>query len=175
MGIRVLEEKHKLFAEMLLTGKPATMREKAERLGVDRTTLYNWTKDALFLKYLEKLSEELEQARVERMTPLVFTASEAVHACLRNALTALEANAKEDRAEAPGVTTLVGALKTLVELERVDRGKPSSIKRSETDDGKPKELDPASKRLLGWLDKLGASDEEDEATETHTAPQAAQH
>jgi hypothetical protein len=167
MGIRTLDETHKRFAEMILTGKPATKREQAEALGVDRSTLYHWAKDPLFQKYVEKLAEELEAARVERMSPLVFSACDAVAACLANAVRDLESMEKDERARAPGLSTLVSATKTLVELERVDRGKPSSITKREVD--ATEKPNPATERLLHWLDKLATGDGEDEASETHTA------
>ncbi len=170
MGIRVLEETHKRFAEMMLTGKPPTKREQAVELGVDRSTLYNWAKDVLFQKYLAKLSEELEAARVERMSPLVATACEAIQACLSNALTDLQS---DDKAHAPGMSTLVSAVKVLVELERTDRGKPSRItKREEERTEKP---NPATEKLLKWLNELAADDAEDEASETHTAAPPVTH
>lgn len=171
MGIRTLDETHKRFAEMILLGKPPTKREQAEQLGVDRSTLYNWAKDPLFQKYLEALSDELETARVERMSPLVFNACEAVQACLRNAIKDMESATDGDRQRAPGLSTLVSAVRTLVELERVDRGKPSSITKRETEST---ETSPGTERLLAWLDKLSADDGEDAASETHTAP-AVQH
>lgn len=165
MGIRILEEHHKRFAEMILTGKPPTKREQAESLGVDRSTLYNWAKDPLFQTYLGKLSDELEAARVERMSPLVFSACEAVQACLGNAIKDMRSD--DDKARAPGLSTLVSAVRTLVELERVDKGKPSTITRREEE--RTERPNPASEKILAWLGELAASDEEDGATETHTA------
>ena len=167
MGIRTLEETHKRFAEMVLTGKPPTKREMAEQLGVDRSTLYHWMKDPLWKRYAEKLSEELEHARVERMSPLAFTGCEAVQACLANALQDLQSADSSDRQRAPGLSTLVAAVKTIVELERTDRGKPSRYTKQET--AKTEELSPAGERLLKALDQLGAQGDEDEASETHTA------
>jgi AcrR family transcriptional regulator len=115
MGIRTLTEDHKRFAEMIPTGKPPTKREQAEQLGVGRSTLYHWAKDELFQGYVEKLSDELEEASKERMSPLVFTAFEAVQTCLSNAIDDMEST--EDKARAPGLSTLVSAVKVLVELE----------------------------------------------------------
>ena len=170
MGIRTLTEDHKRFAEMILTGKPATKREQAEALGVDRSTLYNWAKDTLFQKYVEVLSEELESARVERMSPLVFGACEAVAACLGNVIRDLESGTDTDKQRAPGLPTLVSAVKVLVELERTDRGKPSRITKHQEE--KTETLSPGSRKLLGYLESLAESDEEDGATETHTADTA---
>ncbi len=168
MGIRTLTEAHKRFAEMVLTGKPPTKREQATELGVDRSTLYNWAKDELFQKYVEVLSEELEAARLERMSPLVFTACEAVQACLGNAINDMQSAVKEDKHRAPGLSTLVSAVKTLVELERVDKGKPSTISRQETE--RTEKPNPAAEKVLKWLEGMAADDAEDGATETHTGP-----
>lgn len=164
MGIRTLTEEHKRFAEMVLTGKPPTKREQAEALHVDRSTLYNWIKDDLFQRYLVALSDELEAARVERMSPLVFTACDAVAASLSNAIADMQS--ADNKTRAPGLSTLVSAVRTLVELERVDRGKPASItKHTEERTEKP---NAASEKVLKWLGELAADGAEDGATETHS-------
>ncbi len=163
MGIKALDERHKRFAEMMLAGKPRTMRERAEELGVDRATLYLWAKDKLWQAYYDKLAEDVHEARVQRLTPLVLNACDALNAALDNAITDLNSSDVESRKRAPGVSTLAGVTRTLVELERVDAGKPSSISRSERSDDKP--LDKASEKLLRKLDELFKEPGEDTVSE----------
>jgi hypothetical protein len=163
MGIKALDERHKRFAEMMLAGKPRTMRERAEELGVDRATLYLWAKDELWLGYFDKLADDVHAARVQRLTPLVLNACDALGAALDNALADLTSGDPLRLAASPGLSTLSTVTKTLVELERVDAGKPGTISRSEHRDDKP--LDKASEKLLAKLDELFKEDGEDTVSE----------
>lgn len=162
MAIKVLDERHKRFAEMMLTGKPRTMRERAEELGVDRATLYLWAKDELWQGYYDKLADDVHAERVQRLTPLVLTACDALGAALENALQDLTSSTAEHVKRAPGVSTLASVTKQLVELERVDAGKPSRITKQEHGDG---EVNTASTKLLKKLDELFSEDGEDTVSE----------
>ncbi len=175
MAIKALDERHKKFAEMMLTGKPRTMKERAVELGVDRATLYLWAKDELWLKYYDKLAEALHEVRVQRLTPLVLNACDALGAALDNALADLVSNDDQRVARSPDVKTLAGVTKQLVELERVDAGKPRDITKTEHGDGP---VNTASKELLSKLDKLFADDgEADDVSEVKgaDAPAGAVH
>jgi hypothetical protein len=167
MAIKVLDERHKRFAEMMLTNKPRTMREKADELNVNKSTLFLWAKDPLWQGYYDKLAEDIHQERVHRLTPLVMTACETLAAALENTLESLTSGSADERRKAPALATIAGVTKTLVELERVDHGKPSSIVKRE---GSEKPMDKASKKLLKKLNDMFGEEEPDEFSETREAP-----
>lgn len=152
--IKQLDERHKRLAEMIISGKPRTMGERAQELGVDRTTCYTWMKDDVWRKYFEKLCADMEAARMQRLLPLVLVGADALECALHNAVKALRGKSPEDRAEAPGLKTLTDTVRVLVELERVDRGKPSNIKESRQDRPAAPEDTPRRAQLLGVLDRM---------------------
>lgn len=159
-GLKVLDERHKRVAELLLRGTLRT--EIASSEGVNRTTLYRWMRDPLFLAYYEALANEIDSARAQRLIPVAMSAAEAVESCLNNAIKDLGSDDPIIRASAPGLETLQRALKTIIELERVDRGKPSTVteKRTNPTDSEGKKLGP---KALELVDKLTTWTEAEEA------------
>lgn len=168
MGIKVLDERHKRFAEMMLSGKPRTMKERAAELSVDRNTLYTWAKDQLWQKYYDKLAEDVHAERVHRLVPLVLSACDALGAALDNAVDDLRSQDGDRMKRAPSLSTLAGVTKQLVELERVDQGKPSRISKTERTNDSPTEK--ASAKLLQKLDELFETEGEDSVSEVKAAP-----
>ena len=150
MAIKRLEEKHRRLAEEILKGTPRM--KIADMLGVTRSTLYEWMKDDLWRAYFGKLAEDVESARQQRLLPVAMKAADAAEQAIQNALDLLV----EKDPNAPSLTVMVSALKTVIELERVDRGQPSRISRLEKG-GEPDAkavLSPAAQRLLGHLDDM---------------------
>lgn len=155
MAIRRLEEKHRQLAEEILRG--TTRIKIADKLGVTRSTIYEWMKDKLWQTYFDKLLGEVEAARCQRLLPVAMKAAELAEYGLDRATQ--QVIAKD--ADAPNLQTIVAALRVVIELERVDRGQPSSIKRTETAGDAPKaELSPQARRLLDNLDAMVKAEDE---------------
>lgn len=150
---------------MLFTGSPRTMPERAQELGVDRSTLYVWIQDPLFREYYEALREQVEAQRVNRMVPLQMDAADAVGAALRNALDFLNSADHEARKMAPQLPTLVEAFKKLVDIGRADAVatapaiKPGKRKSGEKDTTKRGRADAQLNKLLDELVPPPAEDD----------------
>ncbi len=170
--IKQLTEEHRRLAEMVLTGKPRTMNQRAEALGVDRATIYRWMADTMWRVYFEKLCDDMEAARAQRLLPLVLAGADALECALGNAVQALNSPDLKERAEAPNLKTLTDSLRTLVELERVDRGKPGRITESRSKDEGAPGLPTTSrgKLLLQKLDELVATADAPEIPTGETDP-----
>jgi transposase-like protein len=168
-GLTVLTEQHKRVAEALLRGIHRTKIATDE--GVNRTTLYRWLREPLFLAYYEALADEIESARTQRLIPVAMAAAEAVETALDNAVRALKSPNPVERAEAPGLETLSRALKTVIELERVDRGKPSTVTESrlKKDDERP--LGKKAKELVDSLTKWTEAENAAGVPESPVAPE----
>jgi len=166
-GIKTLDERHKKLAEAMLRGRSRT--QLAEELGVTRATLYVWAKDPLFQKYAARLAEDMQAARMQRLLPVVMGLSEVVDAKIAFELQ------RVGEEGAPGLTTLVDCLRKVVELERVDRGQPSNIVRSESDTGEPA-TPTKTLELVRLMDRWSDNDppEEGEAVEPEPAPEPTQ-
>lgn len=155
MAIRRLEEKHRQLAEEILKG--TTRTKIAEKLGVTRSTIYEWMKDELWQTYFDKLLGEVEAARRQRLLPVAMKAAELAEYGLDRATQQVI----DKDADAPNLQTIVAALRVVIELERVDRGQPSSIKRTETTGDTPTaELSPQARRLLDNLDAMVKAEDE---------------
>ncbi len=157
MAIRRLEEKHRRLAEEILKGTPRI--KIAELLNVTRSTVYEWMKDELWQTYFDKLLGEVEAARRQRLLPVAMKAAELAEYGLDRATQQVI----DKDADAPNLQTIVAALRVVIELERVDRGQPSSIKRTETTGEAPDpkaQLSPQARRLLDNLDAMVTAENE---------------
>ncbi len=149
MAIKRLEEKHRRLAEEILKGTPRI--KIADMLNVTRSTIYEWMKDPLWRAYFAKLAEDMESTRQQRLFPVAMKAADAAEQALQNTIELLVAKDKN----APSLSTVVSALKTVVELERVDRGQPSNITRTDKPGDTPAvPLSPMAQKLLHDLDAM---------------------
>lgn len=133
-----LEEKHKRCVELWIRCTPRD--EIASELGVARSTVFLWMKDPLVLSYHQKLLEELEAARRQRLLPAFLNTVELFEAGVQRALFQLQSDDPAEQVKAPSLQTLASVLKTVHALERTDVGAPSSISKSigEEELGKPR-------------------------------------
>ncbi len=150
MAIKRLEEKHRKLAEEILKGTPRITI--ADMLNVTRSTIYVWMTDPLWRAYFAKLAEDVESARQQRLLPVAMKAADAAEQALQNTIELLVAKDKN----APSLSTVIDALKKVVELERVDRGQPSNITRADKGKGdEPQQpLSPMAQKLLQSLDDM---------------------
>jgi hypothetical protein len=170
-----LNEDHKKLAEDLLRGTPVA--QIARDLGKNRATLYTWMRDPTWLAYYAALAEEVSAARIQRLLPVSMKAAEAVECALSNAVTAMTNDDPLIRAAAPGLDILTRALKTVVELERVDRGAPVPEKHNPEKPTGKGELSPQSQRLVDALETMTRKGKEAGVTEEQEdeAEKGAQH
>lgn len=157
MGLKTLNEKHKKLAEEMLKG---TARSKiAEMLEVDRSTLYQWMKDPLWQRYFEKLASDLDEARGMRLLVTVMKAAEMTDLYLDHVIGELQSGDRERILALPGLDTVTQAMKRVVELERLDSGKPTSHQRTEKVDA-PAETSERRERAKGVLNRVLDYEEE---------------
>lgn len=142
--MKQLEEKHKQLAEEIINGTPR--REIAEKLNINRNTIYLWMRDELWQAYFSKLVEEQDMARLQRLVPITFLAAEVATQALQNLLEDLQ----QRKPGAPRIGTVVDALKKIVELERGDRRRIPE----KSDDLVTEDLSPRAQRLLKSLDDM---------------------
>ena len=116
MALKILEEKHKRAAEMMLQGVPR--KTIAATVNVAPATLYDWLKDGLFTAYAVELKEEMMAARRARLTPVTMKLADL----LENVIAKTQALLAEGALENPisTIDVLTKALRTLVETERND-------------------------------------------------------
>jgi hypothetical protein len=120
-----LDEKHKRCVELFIRGTPRD--QIAEELGVSRSTVFAWMKDPLVQVYHDKLLMEIEAARRMRLVPTFLTGVKAVELALNLAIEQMQSPDGAEKVKAPGLATLVNALKIIHNMERTDSGHPSSI------------------------------------------------
>lgn len=163
MGLKVLDERHKKLAELILKGTPRA--QIAREIDVSRGTVYKWMEDELWQAYFNKLAEDVAAARKQRLMPVVTAATDALVTALHNATNDMNSGDVAIRAAAPPLDALTRAVKVVVELERVDQGQPSDIKESRAS----KERTPMSEGAKQLLDKLDDMVESETETPTATA------
>lgn len=118
MGLKTLDERQKLLAEELLKGIPRT--QIAEKLGVHRSTLYEWMKDPLWQQYFTKLADDLDEARSMRLLVTVMKAAEMTELYMDFVIGELQSKDRDRIQELPGLDTITTALKRLADLQRSD-------------------------------------------------------
>lgn len=156
--IRTLTEQHKKLAEEMLKG---TQRSKiADDLGVDRSTIYAWMKDPVWQLYFEKLAQDLDEARSMRLLVTVMKAAEMTDLYLDHVIDVLKTGDVEAINRLPGLDTITTATKRIVELERLDSGKPTSHTRTTKTEEVPAEVADRRARTKGLLDRMLDHEEE---------------
>lgn len=123
MAIQTLDERHKKLVEERLKGTPMTAI--ADELGVARQTLHEWWKDETVQAYYTLLKRDIEEARRERLTPVIDTAVGLLHDMLGFFRRKLE-DEKEPQG-LPGIEAVARVTEKLIDKQRLEGEKPTSI------------------------------------------------
>lgn len=148
----MLDERKRKLAEGILKGTPRTVI--AKELGVNRGTLYEWAKDPDWQAYFENLAGEVEAARRKRLLPITMRAAEAMECALSNAIDAMLSTDLKARLGAPRLETVAEVLKKIVELERLDTGKPTSHTKTERKGEDPRKPSETESKLVKLVEEL---------------------